>query len=182
MGKNKFEEFLNKEDSEVAEINWDKKKEFFIGKVNEFYEQMDAFLAPYQDKVTVKKENYTINEDYIGSYQVEKRILHIKNNDIIFTPIGTNLIGAWGRIDMEGTNGIVKFVLVPKNNNVPKIETAILSTEEDKKKWKEKQDEISKKNNEANKIWKIATPPPNIKYINLDEETFFDALMEVING
>jgi hypothetical protein len=76
----------------------------------------------------------------------------------------------------------VKFVLVPENNNVPKIETAILSTEEDKKKWKEKQDKITKKNNEANKIWKIATPLPNIKYINLDEETFFDALMEVING
>ncbi len=38
------------------------------------------------------------------------------------------------------------------------------------------------KNNEVNKIWKIATPPPNIKYINLDEETFFDALMEVIDG
>ena len=182
MGKNKFEEFLNKEDSEVVEINWDKKKEFFVDKVNEFYKQMDDFLAPYQDKVTVKKENYTINEDYIGSYQVEKRILHIKNNDIIFTPIGTNLIGAWGRIDMEGTNGIVKFVLVPEISNAPKIETAILLTEEDKKKWKEKQDEISKKNNEANKIWKIATPPPNIQYINLNEETFFDALMEVING
>ncbi len=123
MGKNKFEEFLNKEDSELVKIDWDTKKEFFIDKVNEFYKQMDAFLAPYQNKITVKKENHSINEDYIGSYQIEKRILHIKNNDIIFTPIGTNLIGAWGRIDMEGTNGIVKFVLVPENNNVPKKHT-----------------------------------------------------------
>jgi len=30
--------------------------------------------------------------------------------------------------------------------------------------------------------WKIATPPPRIKYIEVNAESFFDALMEVINA
>jgi len=182
MSKSKFEEFLQEEDLEIVKINWDEKKEFFIEKINEFYRQMDTFLKPYQDKISLKSESHNINEDYIGSYQVDKKLLHIKNKDITFTPIGTNLIGAWGRIDMEGENGIVKFVLVPEKNDVPKIETAILLTNEDKRKWQEKQDEIAIRNKEAKKIWKIATPAPNIKYIDMNEETFFDALMEVING
>lgn len=29
--------------------------------------------------------------------------------------------------------------------------------------------------------WKIATPPPRIKYIEVNEDSFFDLLMEVIN-
>lgn len=182
MGKSKFEEFLQEDDLEVVKINWDEKKDFFIEKINEFYKHMDTFLEPFKDKISLKSKKHTINEDYIGSYEVDKKTLHIKNKDITFTPIGTNLIGAWGRIDMEGENGIVKFVLVPEKNDVPKIETAILITEEDKRKWQEQQNEMVKRNKEAEKIWKIATPAPNIKYIDINEEKFFDALMEVING
>ena len=182
MGKNKFEEFLNEEDVEGVEIDWDEKKENFIHQIGIFYSQVNDFLQPYGDNISIRNESHNINEEYIGSYQVQKMILHIKNNDIIFTPIGTNLIGALGRIDMEGKNGIVKFVLVSKNSNVPKIETAILLTDADRRQWEEKQDEVSKKNKEVTKVWKIATPPPNVKYMNLDEETFFDSLMEIING
>ena len=99
-----------------------------------------------------------------------------------FIPVGTILIGALGRIDMEGPNGIVKYVLVPEISNAPKIETAILSTVEDRKKWKEKQQKEAEEIMKANKVWKIATPPPNIKYLDLNEDIFFDKLMEVIDG
>jgi hypothetical protein len=30
--------------------------------------------------------------------------------------------------------------------------------------------------------WKIATPPPRIQYINLEQDTFLEALMEVVGG
>ena len=45
--------------------------------------------------------------------------------------------------------------------------------------------EPEKKNDENAPIeweWKITTPPPRIKYIDINEESFFSALMEVING
>ena len=41
------------------------------------------------------------------------------NAEIIFTPIGTLLIGAKGRIDMTSNAGTVKFVLVDKNLSGP---------------------------------------------------------------
>lgn len=182
MSIGKFEKFLKEEDTEAIKIDWNKEKDCFIKEIENFYSQVNEFVEPYKEKIRIHNEDYTINEDYLGSYQTIKMILHIKNNDIVFTPIGTNLIGAWGRIDMEGKNGVVKFVLVPKNSSSPKIETTILLTREDKKEWQKKQDEISKNNKEADKVWKISTPPPNIRYISLSQETFIDALMEVING
>ncbi len=182
MSTSKFEEFLQEKDTEVIKIDWNINKNFFIKKIDEFYSQMDTFLEPYKSKMNIKNENSIINEDYIGTYEVKKRILHIKNSYITFTPIGTNLIGTCGRIDMEGINGVVKFVLVPENNNLFKVKTSILSTEQDKKEWQQKQNKITNENKEANKIWKIVTPPPNVYYMDLDRETFFDALMEVING
>jgi hypothetical protein len=30
--------------------------------------------------------------------------------------------------------------------------------------------------------WKIATRPPRIQYINLEQDTFLNALMEVVGG
>ena len=31
-------------------------------------------------------------------------------------------------------------------------------------------------------IWKIITPPPQVLYLEVNEESFFEALMEIING
>lgn len=182
MSLDKFEEFLQEEDTEEIKIDWSEKKLFFIKKMENFYSQVNKFVEPYKEKISINHEDYTINEDYIGSYQTKKMILRIKNNEIIFTPIGANLISAWGRIDMEGANGVVKFVLVPENSSVPKIETAILSTEEDKLEWQKQKHKISENNQKAYKVWKIATPPPNIEYITFNKETFINALMEVMNG
>jgi len=181
MGKNKFEDFLNEEDVVVA-IDWDEKKEFFLEKIEEFYNQLDSFLKPYNDKISVENVDYGINEERLGNYTVIKRILTIKGKKVTFTPIGTILIGAWGRIDMEGENGTVKFVLVPEYSGNPKIETALILNDEDRRNFEEKQRKEDVEIKKAKKIWKISTPPPHIHYIDLNDETFFDVLMEIIDG
>ena len=46
----------------------------------------------------------------------------------------------------------------------------------------EEQNQNNKKMKKEKDVWKISTPPPKIKYLELNENSFFDALMEVING
>ena len=182
MGKEKFEEFIKQNETQEEEINGEEKKQFFIEKVDDFYLMLDKYLEPYQDNIKIEDSKINIYEEKLGSYEVTKRVLTIKGNNVEFTPIGTILIGAWGRIDMEGPNGSVKFVLVPQKSSNPKIETAILLTDEDRKKWEEKQSREAKEIKEVTKVWKIATSAPNIRYFDLEEEIFFDKLMEVIDG
>jgi len=182
MGKEKFEKFIKQTDTDEEKINWEEKKQLFIKKVVEFYNIIDKYLEPYQNDIAMKNSEITIYEEKLGNYEVEKRTLDIKGNTIELTPIGSILIGVWGRVDMEGPNGTVKFVLVPENSDSVKIETAILLTDEDRKKWKEKQAMEDKKRAESTKVWKVATPAPNIKYLDLDADVFFDKLMEIIDG
>ena len=186
MGKEKFKErfkkFLEEGDSHNEQINWEERKQLFIEKVNEFYNIIDKYLEPFKEKIEIKDEEITIYEEKLGSYKVKKRIMNIKNNIVEFIPVGTVLIGAWGRIDMEGPYGSVKFVLVPENRYAPKVETLMLLTKEDRKKWEEKLKKEAEKIESMKKVWKIATPPPNIKYLDLNEDIFFEKLMEIIDG
>ena len=66
---------------------------------------------------------------------------------------------------MEGKAGKVKFLLTDKNSTKTKVQ--IYQGKPAKNiKW----------------AWKISTPPPAVQLLELNEESFFDALMEVING
>jgi hypothetical protein len=106
---------------------------------------------------------YRLNEEYLGNYETKKRHLKIASQEVVFIPIGTRLFGSKGRIDMEGSAGKVKFLLTDKNSTIPSAKIQICEENVD---W----------------VWKIATPPPTIQLLELNEESFFDALMEVING
>ncbi len=180
MGKKDFESFLKKQELEKKDettVDWEKEKKGWLEYLNQFYELIENFLTSYVER---KKISLTFNteflfEENIGEYEVKSLSLTIGNQKIYFKPIGTLLIGAKGRVDMEGPVGTIKFVLVDKESTGISIRVKIyeggkIPTEE------------KETNKKINWVWKIATPPPSIKYIELNENSFFDALMSVING
>lgn len=181
MVKKDFEDFLNKQEEskkEEKKIDWDAHKQEWLDNVDNFYVMIDSFLKDYIDKrkIIPTKEKIELIEDHIGQYTVDKLIFEMGNSKITFTPIGTLLIGAKGRIDMTSSAGTVKFVLVDKNSSGPKVSVKIHIDGEAPKK------ESEKKKPPIEWGWKIATPPPRIKYIDINEESFFSALMEVVNA
>lgn len=179
MSKKDFNTFIEKQrkkDVEEVNIDWGKKKDEWLDSLKQLYEIIDGFLSEYAKSgdLVIEKKEKSIHEELIGEYMASTLILKIKGEEVIFDPIGTNLIGSKGRVDMKGNAGIVKFVLVNKDAAAPKIKFTILVSGEPEK--EEQEGEV------AGWSWKISTPPPRIKYIELDEESFFDSLMEVING
>lgn len=181
MGKKDFDEFIKKQRAkadEEVEINWDMKRDEWLTYLEKLYEKILAMLKKYTESgdLSVEYREKTINEELIGEYKAKAMALKFKGNEVTFDPIGTILIGAKGRVDLNGSAGTVKFVLVNKQSvGVREKITIHISGEP----------ETEEKGQEAEKIewdWKIATPPPRIEYVELNEESFFDALMEVING
>lgn len=159
MGKRSFTEYIeNHELGKEEETNWVDEKDKWLRHLNEFYDKVRMFLKDFIESkdVSIKYQNKWINEEHIGRYEVKRMILQFKGNEVFFEPIGTNLIGAKGRVDMEGSEGTVRFVLIDNGE----------------------------KRNRENKFteWMIATPPPEIKYIDLCEDSFFDSLLELINA
>ena len=172
MGKKDFDEFLEKdrENTQIEpRVDWAKRKDEWLEYLGEFYEQVEEFLSEYVasgDVITEYEDKY-INEELVGRYPAQSLHLRIRGRDVILDPVGTNLIGARGRVDMAGPAGTVRFVLIGWDDIRVRVRPETGAEAEKKMpEW----------------MWKIATPPPGIKYLDLNAESFLDALMEVINA
>lgn len=175
-----FDDFVNSQISkknEIVDLDWSKQRDEWIECVSSFYAQVESFLKQYVSKgqIQVNYETKKITEEYIGEYEVKTANIRLGKNKIKLDPIGTNLIGAKGRVDMIGSNGKVKFVLVDKDSPAPKMAIRV---------WVNGQEppHKEKKKREIEWAWKISTPPPGITYIELNKESFFEALMGVANA
>ena len=183
MGKKDLQAFIaaKKKSEKTKEINWDKRKEDWISKLNELYSDIESWLNDLeqeQDVVSIKYIDKEINEEHIGIYTARKMILRIADEQVVLDPVGTLLIGAAGRVDMKGKNGQVKLVLVPASSTGVAIKVQIMEKGEAEGDIQQ----VKKDKDSEEMVWKIATPPPSIKYIELDSDSFSDALLEVIGG
>ena len=173
-----FEDFVDQQISEAEQaqlMNWPQRRKDWINHLNKFYELIGGFLEKYikEEKIHIRWTTKHINEDYIGNYDVKSlEVLIGAVIKIHFDPIGTNLIGAKGRVDMHGPHGTVRFLLVPKTDSSPATRVII----------REAPVRVKDEPTVEECAWKIATRPPNIKYIELEEESFLSAIMEVANA
>ena len=179
MIKKKFDEFVANQSSETreSEIDWSKNLDEWLEHLKKFYNKIESYLQKYVSggQIRIAFGNKKIFEEYIGEYEVSTATVHLGKNQVRLEPIGTNLIGANGRVDMIGPNGKVRFVLVDENASAPGISVQVWVQGEVPPPEADKPSKIEW-------VWKISTPPPRIKYIELNSESFFDAFMEVSNG
>ena len=179
MKNKEFDEFVTKQFSEANEpdIDWSKNRDEWLIYLSEFYKKVESFLKDYVSKgqITINYNTKKIFEEHIGEYEVKTANIQLGRNQIKLDPIGTNLIGAKGRVDMIGPNGTVKLVLVDRDASAPAISVQVWVHGEEPPQEKEKSKKIEW-------AWKISTPPPHIKYIELLQESFFDVFTEIANG
>ena len=171
-----FDDFIDQQTAptDEPEVDWDKERREWQQYLCQFYELVRTFMGKYidQGKVRVRQGTKELHEEFIGTYTVDTMALEIGLNKIEFDPVGTNVIGAKGRVDMRSARGTVKFVLVSEDATEigwPRIiEGAELVAEpiEPVKNW----------------AWKIATRPPRVRCLELCEESFQDSIMEVLNA
>ena len=139
--------------------------------LDQFYENVRIWLKDYEDREIVAYNSVPVDiyEENIGQYKADKLILAITNEQVVFEPVGTILIGdAKGRIDMKGKNGTVKFILVDKDADGATAKISVNTESEEEStphKWQ----------------WKIATPPPSVRYLELNRDSFSDAILDIIN-
>lgn len=155
----------NKNVNKSENIDWDSKRVFFENKVNELYEKIEIFLKDVKEENSILTEYETIEiiEEKLGLYKIKRLIIKVANEYIVFTPIGTILIGAKGRIDIESSLGRrAKLILTDEAiTHIPSPRDIKLSEHD---------------------IWKYASNPPKIILTNFNEESFFTNLTEVLGG
>jgi hypothetical protein len=161
MRRHEFEEFLKRHtEEEVTEqerVDWNKRKKEWVKNIGDFHQMVIGWLKDYvqEGKVTITAVPTTVNEGPIGTYRTQALVLKIANQEVRLSPVGTLLIEARGRIDMESGTGKVTLVLVDERSEGPLAPMLVIADKPSKSK------EIDE--TKISWTWKIATPPPSIR-------------------
>ncbi len=181
LGKIDFEKYIDTQvDTSLStdEIDWGQQKEVWLTYLDQLYEHIEKMLSKYIEagKVALEYKDKMLNEESVGEYPVKKMHIKIKRNEVVFDPIGTNIIGAYGRVDMKGSHGTVKILLIDELSNVS--EDQIVEREQERQAT-----EMEENGHVITDLeWKIITPPPAVAFLDFNEDLFFDALMEILNA
>lgn len=179
MIKDDFKKFVERKslkEKERKEIDWNQRRDEWLRYLEELYTTVQGFLNGYKDygAIEVSKEKIELSEQYIGNYTTDILVIKIGVESIKLVPVGTLLIGSKGRVDMKGKRGIVRLVLVDCRRKSTKdhIKIVIGTDKEIDKDSKETEVDVQWK-------WRIVTAPPNRDYLELNDDTFLSALMEI---
>lgn len=168
----RFKQFVQEQkkqaDTDAAAMTPEQDKQRWLGNLQDLDVKVRGWLAEYaaEGDIEVSTEDVLLNEERVGYYKAPQVKIRVGSNWVKLKPIGTFLIGAYGRVDMEGPRGICRLILVPANATGPKI---LFNTPLPP----EQPVELA---------WKITSPPPTIKYIDLTKESFLDQMIKVVQG
>ena len=105
-----------KEKAKPADIDWGAKRDAWIAAVNDLYRTIeDDYLKAAKADVEITRRNRDAREFYIGVYQIPELVLRVGDEEVVFSPQAANVIGAQGRIDVEGERGDATIVWQGEN-------------------------------------------------------------------
>jgi hypothetical protein len=95
-------------------INWNKKREDWISAVNDLFDEIKKWSKSRGWPVDVQQKD--ISEPYIGQYKISALFIQSPNGTIHVDPIGCNIIGAEGRVDILSFPSLNRVLLIRINN------------------------------------------------------------------
>jgi hypothetical protein len=101
-------------------VNWNEMKRWWIEAVNSLFNQIDAWLNSLIQSGSVEslRKSIQLTEQDLGRYDIESLELLLASRRLTFEPVGTMLIGAFGRVEVSGPNGKVVLLLLNTDNTV----------------------------------------------------------------
>jgi len=184
--KSDFDKFVKRQQSEQKkEASFEPRQQLeqWLNYLGILYDEIGAYLQTYiaSEDARIEFRNKSLNEDFIGSYVAREMIIKIGHASVTFTPVGTMLVGAKGRVDVDGPAGTATLLLVDKlattARSLISVGVAFMSAD-DPRRPSGPPEAIT----HVEWVWKIASPPPEIKFTDLTQEAFFDMVLEVANG
>ncbi|MFA6236510.1 MAG: hypothetical protein WC635_04205 [Bacteriovorax sp.] len=182
-GKSPFEEFVDSKSAEDKKINWNARKKLWLEKVNDLYTEIDKWFLNLKKsgKITISKEDLTIHEEQLGTYISQKLIIRIGGEKIVLSPVGTIIIGGYGRIDITGKAGDVMLILSHQDYR-PGVTVHVSTSSQEAEEYKKKQQQERNARPELtreNLIWLYVRRGHRLEYFPLTKSIFEEIIMAV---
>jgi hypothetical protein len=175
MSKRAFEQFLSSR-KQPTTPEWEAHKERWLQAVDGLYAQVEGWLGEYIQALAVvcQREPRRLAEDGIGQYEVQALRIRCQGIDVALEPIGANIIGAFGRVDLVGPAGNQRLLRVLPDRSGPRVRIRRV----DEQAVEAQPAPVP----EPEPVFKLATEPPAVRYLDLDQDVFLDALMYVMGA
>lgn len=167
MSKQEFEKYLA-ELPEPPEVDWEQVKREWLEHLAELLARIEGWLNGVAHLgVTYQRTAQKLEEEHLGAYEAPAAQIKFKGREVRVEPIGRLIIGARGRADLVGPFGAARLLLVRSDAESPRDMLRVRRLEND---------------DPNDYVWKLALRPPAMGYVWLDENSFYGALMEVVNA
>ncbi len=143
-------------------VDWDQRRDQFLAATRDLVDTVRNLLRPLASKGLVQFSDTTsqISEWHAGRYHAPGLVAQLGSAQVELVPIGAEIAGAHGRVDLAGPQGQVPLLLLrgtspqagPGSNLSPDLS------------------------------WKFMTPPPQPRYIDLDQNSLSRAIKGVIGA
>ncbi|MFZ0705690.1 MAG: hypothetical protein WAM71_08825 [Candidatus Korobacteraceae bacterium] len=175
---NSFDEFVQHQQQQNAAVNWTKERDEWLRNLQRLYEEVEAFLAEYvkKNEIRLTYRPVSLHEEYIGSYEARQMLIGVGRSEILLNPVGTFIIGAWGRVDIVGPYGTAQLLLVDKSATTTR---SLIRVEV---KFGEHAQVPTSCSKPIELAWKLITAPPARQLLELSKETFYSVVIGVVNG
>lgn len=102
-------------------IDWNNRLVWWRLKVEELLSHMKQWLSPLIADGTIRmhQDRIQISEEMLGSYELPHLIFTFGSVALRIKPVGSVIIGAFGRIDVEGPQGKAMLILVTDDDDAP---------------------------------------------------------------
>ncbi|RYF40601.1 MAG: hypothetical protein EOO38_21705 [Cytophagaceae bacterium] len=181
MPSNDFDQFVSglQANKESQKEFWTRQRDEYIADVDSLYGHIEKFLEPWTSNGSIAIEYHpqSIHEEDTGPYEVRKCIILIGNRSVALTPVGTQLIGTKGRIEISGASGRSRLMLVDAASPGPRVLVTMSNPRRQEKKQADPQPE-----QDIAWTWKIVSNPPDLKFIDFNRDNFLDLIMGITNG
>lgn len=95
-------------------IDWESRKVWWTGQIETLYSNIENWCKDIQT-IIIEKFETTIEEKFMGVYTTHKLVLSISGQKFIFSPVGKNIIGGRGRVDVWYDKTKIMLILFEKD-------------------------------------------------------------------
>jgi hypothetical protein len=101
-------------DEEHAKVDWDDRRRRWLDSLGSLYKTIEGWLGELkqQGTVSVSYEARTLVEEDMGSYEADAMVIEVGPERILLEPVGTQVVGARGRVDVKSSSSIEHATVV----------------------------------------------------------------------
>jgi hypothetical protein len=110
-----FSQFIEKKQRHhvaITPTDLAKRKARWLASIDRLYQNINEWLQPYikDGAIIIERSSTTLSEEQLGSYSVPQLKIFVVDTAVDVVPRGTYLLGAYGRVDIDGRKGAYSLI------------------------------------------------------------------------